>query len=644
MADDDRPAGFYRTLLENSFDGIAIVDAEGIITFQNRAAAQLLGAEEGELIGTSAMELIHPEDIADAVANLQTLNAETGVTRPLESRMIRQDTREYVQLETRAVNLAEDPDVGGIAVNFRDITDHKAALAARERSEQRLEMALAASGLGFWDWDLKSDAVIVDERLVEILELESSTTEISGAGLLGQVRGSDLPEVRSVFRAHFEQRTEDIESEHRVMCGEERFKWVNIRGKVIERGPSGDPLRMVGTILDIHDRRLLAEERHRLQEQLLQAQKMESIGQLAGGIAHDFNNSLQVTLANAGFIKDDPDDARRVAECASEIETAGVRATELTAQLLAFGRRQSITVKSVDLNSLIEGDLNLLRRVLPASIAINFTQSAQPATGLVDPGQFGQVVTNLILNARDAMPAGGQLTIETENVLFDEAYQLAHPWAPIGRHVVVSVTDTGQGIGPAEQPRVFEPFFTTKQEGRGTGLGLAMVHGIVRQHGGVIRLESEVGKGTTFRLYWPSADAAAASIAPTKEVLLPQQGAETILVVEDEDAVRRIVERILTSAGYEVLTAVDGEEALELFAKFNERINLVLLDAVMPKRSGREVYEEIRRGHQTAVLFMSGYTASSLPDDFLAENQLEVLAKPYTAEVLLNKVRAAIDK
>lgn len=635
--------GFYKSLLENSFDGVAIVDAAGIITFQNPAAAFLLGAEVGELLGKNTMELVHPDDIAPALANLEALNAEAGVTLPIQVRMLRQSDKKYVRLETRAINLSDDPDVGGIVVTFRDITDHQKALTKLEHSEQRLELVLQGARLGFWDWDLSRDVIMIDERFARIIGREGAFSGLPGSQLLETIHPKDFADLRPNLQAHLEGKTAHFESEHRTTLANREYKWVNVRGMVMERDAEGKPLRMTGTILDVDERMRLAKERQELESQLQKSQKMESIGQLAGGIAHDFNNIVQVILANAGFIMNSSSDQHLVRTSAAEIEDAARRAAELTSQLLAFGRRQALSPTPCDLNELIERNLTLLRRVLPESIVVRFERSSDSSQGLVDAGQFDQVLTNLALNARDAMPAGGHLTIRTQKVHLQSEKEEEYPGTPMGDYILVTVSDTGHGILPDDQDRIFDPFFSTKHESQGSGLGLAMVDGIVRQHGGTIRVESEPEKGTTFALYWPSTSAESTEATPLEAHGAPR-GTETILVVEDEAPVRRLVERILRETGYRVLTATDGDNALEMFEAHKGEIDLLLLDAIMPGANGKEVFEKIRCSHQTPVLFTSGYSASSLPANFLSQHGLEVLTKPYLPDLLLRRVRDHLDR
>jgi PAS domain S-box-containing protein len=638
----ERGVEFYRTLLENAFEGIAIVDGEGKIIFQNKAAAQTLGADEGALIGASAVELIHPDDVQSAVTSLATLNANKGALLPDAVRMKRQDSGQYVSLETRAVNLSEHPEVRGIVVNFRDVTQQKLADQALRESEERLELAVEASELGLWDWDLETNLIAFDRRAATVLGLAPDELTLSRDEVYRRVHDDDLPTVQDAVQAHLEGTSARLEMEYRFLDHAGHHRWIASRGKVVERSATGKALRVAGTHLDIDQRRRVAEEKQALQDRLQVAQKMESIGQLAGGVAHDFNNILQIVLAHAYVAQQDPTASDSIKLALLEIEKAGERAATLTRQLLALGRRQTLAPRPCDLNRLLESSLSLLRRALPKSIEIDFIPGRNLPAAFVDPAQFEQVFTNLCVNARDAMPDGGRLTVETENVLVNGEYCRKHPWAKAGRYVLLCVSDTGHGMDAETQRQAFDPFFSTKDASKNSGLGLAMVHGIIRQHEGMVHLYSEPALGTTFKLFWPVAERSAQEVGDRLDGPVPR-GNETVLIVEDDPGVLRLAAKILRSGGYSVMTASDGEEALSVFRACHAQIDVVILDAVMPKRSGREVYQEIARSHPKPVLFTSGYSAAALPADSLVKEGLDVLPKPYAPDLLLRKVRAVID-
>jgi signal transduction histidine kinase/ActR/RegA family two-component response regulator len=391
----------------------------------------------------------------------------------------------------------------------------------------------------------------------------------------------------------------------------------------------------------LEERRVAEREREQLRQRLIGVQRIESLALLAGGVAHDFNNLLTVIANSVRFVLEAPlsDDQQRV-----DLETAleaTSRATALTRQLLAMGRQQNLHLQGVDLNLTIAALVALLRRLLPENITLDLIQAAQLPTVQVDPTQLDQVFMNLCLNARDAMPGGGRLTIETEQVVVNGAYASVHPWAKPGRYVLVTTTDTGQGMAPEVKDRVFEPFFTTKPTESGTGLGLAVAAGVVEQHGGFIHCYSEVGVGTTFKVYLPAYDRGAGEVG-SKLVGSVPQGTERVLIAEDESAVRDITRRILTRAGYEVVTVSDGLAAVEAAAA--RPFDLVLLDAVMPIATGRQAYDKIRALQpKAAFLFASGHSKEVLPAELLAAAGVELVDKPYHPDDLLRAVRRALD-
>ena len=377
--------------------------------------------------------------------------------------------------------------------------------------------------------------------------------------------------------------------------------------------------------------------------QLRQSQKLEAIGRLAGGVAHDFNNLLSVILSYASLAAADLPAEHSVRADLGEIEVAGRRAAELTQQLLAFSRQQVLTPKVVDLNACIASMDKMLRRVIGEDIELRSVPAPRLGRVKVDPGQIEQVILNLVVNARDAMPLGGTLTIETGNAYIDEAYAADHPGVTPGPHVLLAVTDTGTGMDKATQARIFEPFFTTKEIGKGTGLGLSTVFGIVRQSGGTIWLYSEPGLGATFKLYFPETDAEGLP-EPDHAALEPSApGTETILLIEDEEQVRAVARSILTRHGYEVLVAATPADALRLSAEFPGTIHLILTDVVMPRLSGRALAEQLCEVRPDArVLFMSGYTDDTVVRHGGLDADSAFLQKPLTPDVLVRKVREVL--
>jgi nitrogen-specific signal transduction histidine kinase/ActR/RegA family two-component response regulator len=386
-------------------------------------------------------------------------------------------------------------------------------------------------------------------------------------------------------------------------------------------------------------------EKRVLEEQFRQAQKMEAVGRLAGGVAHDFNNLLMVITGYGELLLDDlgPDDPRH--SHVDEVLKAARAAAGLTRQLLAFSRQQVIQPRLLTLEALVHDSEKMLRRMIGEDIELVTTMNPAPATVRIDASQLEQVVMNLVVNARDAMPEGGRITIETASIDLSDAYARSHWPATPGRYAMLAVTDTGVGMDETTRARVFEPFFTTKELGKGTGLGLSMVYGIVKQSGGFIWVYSEPGKGATFKIYLPQVDEAAESLHQTGEMEVVPQGTETVLLVEDEPAVRAVVQKVLERHGYRVLVAPEGQLALNVLAGHPGEVHLLLTDVVMPGMSGRQLaaqFSVLRPDAQ--VLFMSGYTTDAVVRHGVLEPGIAYLQKPFSPEALARTVRRVLDR
>ncbi len=386
-------------------------------------------------------------------------------------------------------------------------------------------------------------------------------------------------------------------------------------------------------------------ERQRLETQLIEAQKREVIGQLAGGVAHDFNNILSVILGYADLIADELDADSPLQEYTDEIRQASKRAVALTRQLLLFSSQETVEPVVLDLNGAVTDLDKMLRRLMGENIEMKVVPGEQIGRVRADAGYVGQVLLNLVVNARDAMPNGGKLTIATYNVTLDESYTRTHPEAIPGDHVLLSVSDTGTGMTREVQARLFEAFFTTKPKGRGTGLGLATCHTIVRQSGGHIGVYSELGQGTTFKVYFPRVEQALDPQAAALPASPLARGTETLLVVEDDDAVRHLAQGVLEAQGYQVLSAANGQEGLHLASDHaGSPISLVITDVVMPQMGGKVMAEWLKTMNpDLKILFTSGYTDDALAQHGVLEAGIEFLGKPYTPAALARKVRELLD-
>jgi two-component system cell cycle sensor histidine kinase/response regulator CckA len=529
---------------------------------------------------------------------------------------------------------------------FRDASGQRyvAGIALDITERQQIEEALY---LTRFSMERAADSIYwLDEEgcIVDTNETACRTLGYSREELL-QLSVFDLdPELsREVWRELWQRlkhvQARRAETTHRTKDG--RIIPVEVVANFIE---FGDRTLDCAFVRDISERKQAEEAQAKLESQLRQAQKMESIGLLAGGVAHDFNNLLTViggysALLLSKISRDDP-----MFEPLEQIRHAGDRAAALTRQLLAFSRKQMLAPTILDLNDLITNLNKMLGRLIGEDIRLTLVLQPELWSVTADPGQIEQVIMNLVINARDAMPTGGMLTLETGNVQLDGTFAATHPEAPLGPCVMLTVTDTGHGMDGQTKARIFEPFFTTKEIGQGTGLGLATVYGIVKQSGGDILVYSEPGQGTTFKLYLPANKTAQDLVVPETPPV-HRGGSEIVLLVEDEEVVRSLVERVLKEEGYAVLQASDGNEALSLAGQYQGPIDLLLTDVVMPQMSGRELAEQIRTEHPgLKVLFMSGYTDDTVVRHGLLTAQVEFLSKPFSPSRLASKVREILDK
>ncbi len=462
-----------------------------------------------------------------------------------------------------------------------------------------------------------------------------SIAELEGRQALDLVHPDDLEATKQVL-AKLGDHTPVVNFVNRYRCKDGSYRWIEWRAY-----PSDNV--MFAAARDITERKAAEAEKAQLEVQLQQAMKMEAVGRLAGGVAHDFNNLLTGITGNVSLALLDLTPGDPLAATLEEIQIAAKRASELTRQLLAFSRKQIIEPKVVDLNEMIAGLHKMLVRLIGEDIVLNTIPGEALGSVRIDPGQFEQIIVNLVVNARDAMPNGGELIIETSAVLLDNEYCRHHADATPGWHVMLAVSDTGVGMSEEVKRHLFEPFFTTKPKGHGTGLGLATIYGAVRQAGGSVQVYSELGHGTTFKIYLPRLEEAAESTAFNHTGSQLVGGHETILVVEDEATVRNLANRLLNRLGYRVLQAADGVEALALAKDFAERIDLLLTDVVMPGMNGRQLAEQLKPIHpETKVLYTSGYTENVVAHHGVVEEGLHFIGKPYTPPELARKIRDAL--
>jgi two-component system, cell cycle sensor histidine kinase and response regulator CckA len=610
------------------------LDVTGRITLINRYACSVLGWTADELLGRNWIDTCLPERIRDTFT--RTFRTLLGGDLPVVENPVLTRSGAERLIEWR--NTVVRDDAGHVLGTFScgtDITERNQAVEALRTAEERMRFAMEAAGVGIWDMDYTTGVHRWSETLERHYGLQPGTFGGTFEAFVERIHPDDRESVIETV-ANAMKSGGDFSVQNRTIWPDGTVRWLSGAGR-IHFGEHGEPVRAVGITMDVTERRTLEEQFH-------QAQKMEAIGRLAGGVAHDFNNLLTAILGYCELLLTDLDPGDPRYADVAEIQRAGASAAGLTHQLLAFSRKEIIQPTLLDLNVVVSDMRALLGRLIAEDVQIVLALRPELALVKTDRGQVEQIVMNLALNARDAMPKGGRLTIETANVELDENYPKTHLAVKPGPYVVLTVTDTGTGMTPQVQARLFEPFFTTKEPGKGTGLGLATVHGIVTRNGGSVNVYSEIGRGTSIKVYFPPADAAEMAVDTPPPVARPRVGAETVLVVEDADALRELTRRLLQREGYTVLVAANGDEALRLFARSGS-IDLLLTDVVMPGISGSELARRlVEQRPSLKVIYMSGYTEDAIVQHGVLNPGIAFLHKPFTSEMLGRKVREVLDR
>lgn len=591
-----------------------------------------LGLTEQDMIGKTDYDFLSKEE-ADKFTGIKRQVIESGEPQHIETSLISKDGKQEFFDGNYVPRFNANGKVDGLIGYFRNVTERKKAD----------EAILSAAREWSASFDAMSDGVSIHSADYTILNVNQSLCQMLGktadeiiGGKCYQIfHGTDGPIADCPFKI-----LKETNKKTSVEIYEPKLnKWISVSTSPIFDA-SGSLTKIVHTVRDTTEHRTL-------EEQLRHSQKMEAIGTLAGGIAHDFNNILTAIIGYASVMQmkmfeDDP-----LSSHLEQILTSSERAAVLTQSLLAFSRKQISMPAPVDLNEIVKKAEKILSRVIGEDIELKIISADMDLTVMVDAGQIEQVLMNLATNARDAMPKGGALTIQTEPVEFDSEFINAFGYGDVGKYACIIVSDTGVGIDASIKENIFEPFFTTKEVGKGTGLGLSMVYGIIKQHNGYINCYSESGKGTTFKIYLPLFGSMPVSKTVTEwaAVAAPTGGTETILVAEDEESVRKLMKEALEEYGYKVIEAADGEEAVSKFKQNKDRIDLLLLDIVMPKMSAREVYERIKKIKPDIKLLMaSGYPADYISKNGIIEEGFNFIVKPMSPTNLLKKVRETLDK
>jgi two-component system cell cycle sensor histidine kinase/response regulator CckA len=603
------------------------VDSQHILA-ANTAALELYGYSAEEFSRLTLGQLRWPEEPGAPGASGALPDSVTpGIARH------RRKDGNVLFVEGREHTILFEGQKARISV-LSDQTERVKADAARRESELRLQRTL----------DMMMEGYTVlgpDLTYLYVNDVGARHAQLPRERLIGHTPMELYPDFEStgmyglLMRCLRERVPMRMEEQLTLAEGNKAFFEVNIR-------PTAEGGLAILSI-DVTERRLMEESRELLEEQLRQSQRMDAVGRLAGGVAHDFNNILSIILGYGETLLDDLDPRDPKRADVVEINKAAERAAELTKQLLMFSRQQLVEPKVLDLNDVIEDMQKMLRRLLGEHIELVYRRGDELGRIKADRGNIEQVIMNLVVNARDAMPKGGRLTIETANVVLDEAFAKTHLGTEPGAYVLVGVTDTGHGMEKPTRLRIFEPFFTTKEPGKGTGLGLSTVFGIVQQSRGCIWVSSEPGRGSTFKVYLPRTDATA-ELERSPAAPSTQRGTETVLLVEDEESVRSVAQRMLERNGYRVIVARDSEDALRLSDELGDQIDVLLTDVVMPRMSGAALASRLlARWPTIKVLYVSGYTDGTVMEHGVLEHGVPFLQKPFTSEQLAHKLRSVLD-
>jgi two-component system cell cycle sensor histidine kinase/response regulator CckA len=628
----------YRTPADETKDSaILMLTPEGRHATWNKGIGRVLGYDKVEFLRTNPAELFTPDDRIQGLPEKELAEAAEQGQVSTEGWMVRKDGTWFPVAVSITSVLDAKGKLVGFAKRIRDLTEAKRIEEELRRHQEALEMGYEAAGLGTWDHDLVSGDLHLDPRALALLGSRGREV-ISYNEFMEAVHPDDREATEQLRETALAQR-ESFSTQFRVVWPDGTIHWIAAvaRGSYDRR--TGQPLHLRGILLDVTERKQTEE---RLQEVL----RLEAIGRLAGGIAHDLNNMLVAILGFSDLLARSfsPKDPRL--EDVEQITRAASQSASLTRQLLAFARRELVRPRLLNLNEIVRYAVAMLRPVLGENINLVVRLSSKLGGIHADPARVEQILMNLVLNARDAMPQGGRVEVETEVLELEASPQTWQPEVeapPPGRYAVLSVRDTGHGMDAPTLQHIWEPFFTTKPAGQGTGLGLSVVYGSVKQSGGYVWVESEVGLGTAVRVYWPELALVAEQREEAVAVPPVQRGTETLLIVEDESAVRALIVRAATGFGYRCLEAATASEAVRLLEQEQGKIDLVITDVVMPGMSGGQLGETLAHRFPTIpVLYMSGFANDDVIRRGLLEPSRPFLQKPYTPDELAQKIREVL--
>jgi PAS domain S-box-containing protein len=630
----------HRTAVEQIKDhAIFSLAPDGTATSWNHGVRRVLGFEENEFIGLSAEAIFLPEDVQSKVPWRELADAVQHGVANNDRWMQRKDgTRFYANGSTTAV-FNDKRELIGFSKVMRDETASREREEALRASETRYRLVALASREAIWDWDISTGALTWNEAIETLFGYSRDKVDPQIAWWHERIHSDERQRVIDSRQTAIDRGEEFWTADYRFRRADGQYATVTDRGFIARE--HGLAVRMLGTIADVTERR-------RTDEKLSQAQRMEAVGRLAGGIAHDLNNMLTAIVGFSTLLDQEFDAHDRRRRDVAEIMKAAERSATLTRSLLAFARREIVHPEPLDMNRIVLEMGRMLRPAMGESINVEMALEPIAGTVLADRARLEQVILNIALNARDAMPAGGRLSIATRSVELGAGDAARHPGTEIipGRYVKLTISDTGQGMDPPTLARIFEPFFTTKQVGEGTGLGLSTAYGTVKQAGGFVWAYSEPGHGSAFTVYLPEKTSKSTSERGTSgNGVVSRGGSETVLVVEDEEVVRDLTERILVAEGYHCLTAANGPEALAMLERNGTPVDLLITDIVMPGMGGGELARVVRQRYPRArVLFTSGFTDDEVVRRGLMDVGQPFMEKPWSADQMLYRVRELLDE
>jgi PAS domain S-box-containing protein len=623
-------------IVQDSDDAIISKRLDGQITSWNASAERIFGYRAEQIIGESITTLIPPELVSEEEEIIRQLKLGKRIDHIETVRITKDQRRLPISLSISPIR-DEFGKVVGASKVARDLTHRKIIEESARANAERFDLLARATNDAVWDWEKGTGRVWWNEALLSLFGYQPSSLEPSLKSLERLIYPEDKDRVIKLVQQAIEGAQPQGSSEHRMVKADGSVATVVQRHYTIF-DHAGGVARVIGTIADVTEQRSLAQR-------LQQSQKMDAIGKLTGGVAHDFNNLLTVVIGNAEMLKDELPPNQHLRAMAELVIAAGRRAGELTQRLLAFARQQALEPTIVDINKLVSEMDGLLRRTLSAEVDLQIIRGGGLWPALIDRVQLETAILNLAINAQDAMVNGGALTIETANVALDLKYAAQHDEVEPGQYVMVSVSDTGSGMSKEIVNKAFEPFFTTKEVGKGTGLGLSMVYGFIKQSSGHVKIYSEVGEGTTVKLYLPRATGSGAYGSTRATRIALATGSEKILVVEDDELVRQHVVTMLGSLGYQAVAVTNGPEAIECLSG-DAQFDLLFTDVVLPGgMNGRQVAEAANLMFpELPVLFTSGYTQNAIVHNGRLDPGVHLLSKPYTRADLALALRKVLQK